>query len=58
MVACSNYKVGGSGVSSPGKIRVSEILSGAICEAKMHYAEVVALWYICIIKSVCGLLKC
>ena len=23
----------------------------------MHYAEVVALWYICIIKSVCGLLK-
>ena len=23
---------------------VSEITSGAICEAKMHYAEVVALW--------------
>ena len=28
-----------------------------MCEAKLHYAEVVALWYICIIKSVCGLLK-
>ena len=35
-------------------LRVSEIASGAICEAKMHYAEMVAL---CIIKSVCGLLK-
>ena len=23
----------------------------------MHYAEVVALWYICIIKSICDLLK-
>ena len=34
--------------------RVSEIASGAICEEKMHNAEVVAL---CIIKSVCGLLK-
>ena len=29
--------------------------SGAMCEAKM--VEVVALWYICIIKSVSGLLK-
>ena len=27
-----------------------------MCEAKMHYADVVALWYIFIIKSVCGLL--
>ena len=53
-------KVGGQGASSPRKIwlfRVSEITSGTMCEAKMHCAEVVALWYICIIKSVCGLLK-
>ena len=35
-------------------IEVTEI---AMCEAKMHYAEVVALWCICIIKSVCGLLN-
>ena len=28
-----------------------------MCEAKMHYAEVVALWYIFTIKSACGLLK-
>lgn len=52
--------VGGLGASSPRKIwisRVSEIASGAICEARMHYAEVLGLWCICIIKSVCGLLN-
>ena len=37
--------------------RVSEIASGAICEAKIHYAGVVALWYICFIKTICDLLK-
>ena len=37
-------KVGGLGRSSPRKIfSVSEIASGVMCEAKMHYAEVVAL---------------
>ena len=51
-------RVGGSEASSATNIwisRVSEIASGAMCEAKMHYCEVVALWYICIIKSICGL---
>ena len=45
------------GAFSPGCLGSLEIVSGAICEAKMHYAEVVALWYTCIINSICGLLK-
>ena len=47
-------KVGGSGGIPRRKIwtfRVSVILSGAICEAKMHCPEVVALLYIHLLIS-------
>ena len=30
---------------------LSEIAFGAICEAKMHYAEVIALWYIALSRT-------
>ena len=50
VAACSSMRYRGVGSSSPRKIRVSDIAYGAMCEAKMQCAEVVALWYVCIIK--------